>query len=118
MARPLGVETLTIVRAVLAVSARDNSEYRDWANATETVITQCAVQPFVLSEKLVEEVNAEREFIKQAWRVWAPAGTDVLYTDRAIWRGEEYEVLGITGIWNHVYGPEHHRSFMIRARVG
>lgn len=116
--RPLGIEVLTIRRAPLAASPRDGSEFRDWANATDTEVTGCNVQPFILSEKLVIEINAEREFLKQAWRCWAPPGTDVTYTDRIVWRGEEYEVLGINGIWNHIMGPEHHRDFMIRLREG
>lgn len=116
--RPLGIEVFTVVRAPLVVSARDNSQYRDWANATETEISGCNVQPFILSEKLLQEVNAEREFVKQVWRVWLPPGSDVTYTDRGIWRGELHDILGINGIWNHIMGPEHHRDIMIRRREG
>jgi len=116
--RPLGIESVIVVRASFATSTRDNSQYRDWANATQTTISGCNVQSFILSEKLLQEKNAEREFIQQVYRVWAPAGTDVQFSDRIIWRGVEYDVLGVPGVWNHIMGPEHHRDFMIRLREG
>ena len=118
MSRPLGNETIEIVRAPLVRSARDNSENRDWNNPERWTIYEANVQPFILSEKLLVEVSGEREFLKQVWRVWVPAGSDVTYTDRCIWRCQEYDVLGINGIWNHIMGPEHHRDFMIRLREG
>lgn len=116
--RPLGRETITIRRAPLAVSPRDNSEYRDWANATDTDVTNCNVQMFIMSEKLMAEITEDREAIREVFRVWAPAGTDVTYTDAIIWRGDEYEAHGRIGQWDHIMGPPHHVDFLIRRRVG
>lgn len=116
--RPLGRETVTIIRAPLVTSSRDNSESRDWANATETDIHNCNVQSFIMSEKLEAEFTRERESIRELIKVWAPAGADVQYTDRFRWRGNEYEVHGRIGVWDHIMGPENHRDFLGRRRLG
>lgn len=118
MARPLGIETITILRAPLVASSRDNSQQRDWPNAVTHDLLQCNVQPFILSEKYTAEINTEREYLTVLFKVWAPAGSDVLYTDRAQWRGTEYEILGLTGNWDHIMGGEHHKSFLLRLRQG
>ncbi len=118
MARALGVETITIVRASLVASSRDNSLQRDWDAATTHTLKGCNVQPFILSEKYTAEVNNEREYLTVLFKVWCPAGSDVIYTDRATWRGTEYEVLGLTGQWDHIMGPEHHKTFLLRLREG
>jgi len=118
MARPLGVETLTVCRAPLTVSARDNSEYRDWANEVQTQVGGCNVQPFILSEKYTAELNSERDYLTVLFKVWAPSGMDIVYTDQVIWRGTRYEVLGFAGQWDHIMGPAHHRSFLLRLRTG
>lgn len=118
MGRPLGRESVTIIRADLVPSSRDGSLFRDWANATETTYTGCNVQPFILSEKFQSEDTKDREFARWTLRVWGPAGMDVQYTDRCRWRGVTYEALGLIQIWSHIMGPDHHTSFAIRERVG
>lgn len=116
--RPLGREIITILRAPLVTSTRDNSQSRDWNNAVQIVIRNCNVQSFIMSEKLEAEETKEREAIRELIKVWAPAGSDVLYTDRFLWRGDEYEVHGRIGRWDHIMGPENHRDFLGRRRLG
>lgn len=116
---PLGAETLTVLEAPFATSPRDNSKFRDWDNAIEHVLIQCNVQPFIMSEKLSAGSDADREFLKTAYRVWAPIGDYVpKYVDRAIWRGVEYELLSDAHIWSEMLGPDHHMDFLLRIREG
>lgn len=118
MARPLGKEKITVIRAELVPVSRDGDLERDWDNATRTTISGCNVQPFILSEKFLSEDMKDREFLRYSLRVWGPAGMDVVYTDRAEWRGKEYEVLGLNQTWSHIMGPDHHTSFVLVERVG
>lgn len=114
----LGSETVTIIRAPLVTDSRDNSVTRDWAHATSTDVTGCMVQPFRMSNKLVTEDMIEREFARQFFRIWAPAGTDVLYTDRVSWRGQDMEVWAQKGTWVDFEGNEDHVQFLGILREG
>lgn len=114
----LGVQVITRLRAELVASARDNSLARDWANPSRTEIRNCNVQPFILSEKYVAEIDVEREHVRQLLRVWVPAGTDIVYTDKVEYRGVEYDVMGITGVWDDIQGFESHRNILLRERIG
>lgn len=119
MAKPLGFETVTRLRAALAPNGYDGSMERDWDNFTSLAITGCNVQSFILSEKLLREVSSDREFEEYVLRVWAPVGTDVQYTDRVVIQGLEYEVLAYAGDWKRLSnGSHHHVDFMCRRRVG
>lgn len=116
--RPLGREVVTVVRAQLVENTRDESLYRDWANATETDYSGCSVQPFILSEKFQAEDTTDREFLRYTLRVWGPPNMDVEYTDKVVWRGKEYEVSSLDGVWSHIMGPDHHIAFTVRERIG
>lgn len=114
----LGNTTIIRKRAALVVDPRDKSKYRDWAHATETPITGCMVEPFLLSNQLIQEVNAAREYASNFLRVWAPAGTDVVYTDHVIYRGVEFEVWGETTPWVDFDDILSHINFLLRERIG
>lgn len=118
MARRLGKDSFIIRRADLVTNPRDNTEYRDWNNATETLIENAQVQPFLLSEKLNFEITKEREFARQGQRFFAPAGTDIRHTDRIIYRGDEYEVFGELAVWTNFKGQDDHVAFIARIREG
>lgn len=114
-----GRQTITILRADLIVDPVDQSEYRDWPNATEIEIEGCSVQPFPMAEKLNFEENRDREYSQTAVRVYAPAGTRVEPTDRALYLGEEYQVFGHEGQWYQLTsGAEHHVQFILRKMEG
>lgn len=120
MAKPLGYETIIRVRAELEPNSYDGTSFeRNWDNATYTNISGCNVQSFILSEKLLREVSADREFDEYVLRVWAPKGTDIQYTDRVVIDSLEYEVLAWAGQWKRLSnGAEHHVDFMCRRRNG
>jgi hypothetical protein len=114
----LGADVITIRRAPEVINPRDGTRERDWDNATEVTYRNCNVQPFLLTDKLKIERAGEREFVDDTWRVWGPVGMDVLYTDRAVFKGVEYEVRGLTGEWRDLDGKDSHVNFMLRRRVG
>src|SRR5678809_1678454 len=104
----LGKNTITRIRAPLLTDTVDNSQWRDWSSAEQTQITNCMVEPFPLSEKLNFEDGRNREFSQSAVRVYCPAGTDIVYTDRLIIRDEEYNILGHPGKWYDFKGKIEH----------
>lgn len=114
----LGNTTITRKRAALVTNARDGSKQRNWAGATLTPITGCMVEPFLLSNQLVQEVNAGREYGSNFLRVWAPAGADVVYTDHVIYRGVEFEVWGPPTPWYDFDDNLSHINFLLRERIG
>lgn len=116
--RPLGNQSIVVVRAPLAPNARDGTLERNWAAATRTTVSGCSVQPFKLAEKLNFEDNREREFARTALRVFAPAGTDIESTDRMEYAGKTFDVFGHSGSWNDFTGTQHHVAFVARLREG
>lgn len=116
--RKLGHDTLVLVRAPLTTDTRDNSEYRDWDNATRTDIVDCMVQPFPMAEKIAYERTIDREFARTAFRVWCPAGTDVTSSDKIEYEGKTYEVFGGSGTWKDHRGVPHHSQFIMRLKEG
>lgn len=118
MARPLGREVIVIKRAPLVENDRDGSLERDWSQATERTYKGCNVQAYILSEKFQTEDTKDREFLRFTLRVWGPPGMDVVHTDDVVYRGQTYEVLGLTQNWSHLMGPDHHTSFAMRQRIG
>lgn len=88
MMRRLGKTTIQIVRAPLITDAHNN-QIPDWANATRTPVTGCYVEAGTTQEDLVN-----RDEVRVAWTVFAPAGVDVVATDRVEHAGVDYEVVG------------------------
>ena len=116
--RPLGSDTIVIVRAPLITDPRDGSEYRDWNNATSTPISQCMVEPFMLAEKLNFEENRDREYARTALRIYAPPGTDIDINDRVEFEDHTYDVFGHPGRWRRFNGVERYVSVIGRIREG
>jgi hypothetical protein len=116
--RPLGQQSFIRRRAPLVTNPRDNTAYRDWDNAVDTVITNCSIQPYRLSEKLNFEITVEREFSRTSMRFFCPPETDIESTDRILYDGHEYDVLGHEGAWFDLHGNRHHVAFIGRRREG
>lgn len=114
----LGQNTVTVVSAPLVSDPRDNSVYRDWANATETVVEGCMVQPFLTASRMSAEDNIEREFSKMQRRMWLPAGTEVYYFDRIVFAGDTYDVWGQPNHWYDFEGNESHVELLVVLREG
>lgn len=119
--RALGNDTITLVKPTIIVDPVDNTEVISFDTTTEIVVRRCMIEPFLLSEKLQEEITGERDFVRSTWRVWAPATADVLalsHHDRIIHQGQEYEVFGHLGVWRDFAGRNHHVQFIIELREG
>lgn len=116
--RPLGKQSIVIKRAPLVVDARDNTPYRDWANATSTTVNNCMVEPFPLAEKLNFEDSRDREYSETSVRIYAPPDTDVVYTDRIEWNGHTFQVLGHPGLWTDLNGKASHRAIIAKIKQG
>lgn len=119
--RPLGGDTVTLVIPDTVVDTRDNSTHYDFTTPTLVAVAGCNVQPFLIAEKLQEEITVERDFARTTWRVWAPAIPEVLALqphDRIQFQGDEYEVFGFVGSWRKLSGATHHAQFIIELRQG
>lgn len=116
--RPLGGNTIIVVRAPLITDPRDNSLYRDWAHATLFTIKNVMAEPFPLAEKLNFEDNRDREFSRTACRFYMPADTDILYTDRIRHENNDYDVFGHPGRWFDLDGKGNHIAVIGRVRSG
>lgn len=114
---PLGGHTLTVLRAPL-ITDTDNTKYRDWLNAVQTVLVGCEVQPFLLSSRLSVEIETYREYSSTLYRVWAPPAFRPVYTDRLLWNGVIYEVDAEPSIWSYSDGTPSHLNFLMRLRSG
>lgn len=118
MARPLGSDTIIIVRAPLVTDPQDGSEYRDWNNPVSITVAQCNVQPFPMAEKLNFEFNLDREFARTAIRIYAPPGTRFESSDRIVFDSTTYEVFGHDGPWKRFSGQERYVQVIARVKEG
>lgn len=81
-------DTITVQRAPLA-DVGHNDVRPDWSQAVEHDVDGCSVQPGASAEVL-----DGRDATVVRWTVFAPAGTDVLASDRVVYGGGTYEVDG------------------------
>ncbi len=96
-------ETIVRLRApLLEERDRYGGAVRDWDNAVSVEIDGCAVSPRFEAER----TDQGRQGVIIGLTVYAPAGTDVLPTDRVIVRGDwanPYEIDGQPGDWTNPY---------------
>ena len=104
----LGADTVTRLRG----QSRDN-----WGNTTgtdtEADITGCSVQP-----ASAIELTDRGDLLVTNVTVYAPAGTDLLATDRVRWAGDVYEVDGAPARWNDDTGTEDHVQAQLKLVQG
>lgn len=87
-------ETVTRLRAGTSPDRYGGTE-ADWTTPDELDIDGCAVAP-----RDAEEDNTNgRQAVIAGFNIYAPAGADVLPTDRLTVRGEVHEVHGEPGVW-------------------
>ncbi len=113
----LGSDSFYVVRAVLVVDSVDNSSYEDWDNATQTLVSGANFQPFLIN-MADREFNKDRRFSESFYRVYAPPGTDVRYTDKILFNGKMHEISGEPNNWRKFSGDLHHVAFLVRLRQG
>jgi hypothetical protein len=87
-------ETVTRLRAP-STTDRYGATVPDWDNATELDVTSCIVAPRTQEE----ETGNGRVAVPIGFTVYAPAGTDIIETDRLEVRGEPCEVDGKPAVW-------------------
>lgn len=119
--RPLGNDTVTILKPDVVVDSVDNTTYFDFDNATEIVVEECSIQPFLLAAQLQFEVTGERDYARTTWRLYAPTTDDTLAIephDRIRFDGQDYEIYGIGGSWRRLMGTSHHMQFVLQQRRG
>jgi hypothetical protein len=104
----LGSDTVTVLRG----RARDN--FGDLQGSdTGTSVTGCSVQPTSASES----TDAGELLVTNA-TLYAPAGTDVLPTDRVQWLGAVYAVDGQPARWRDQTGAESHVQAQLKLVTG
>lgn len=97
---------------------RDNTKYRDWPNATRTLVRGCIIEPMKLAEKINKEDNKDREFVHTPSRCYCPSTTDVIHTDRIEYDGELYDVFGKPMPWRGFDNVGTYISFIMIFREG
>jgi hypothetical protein len=113
--RSPGADDVTVVRASLVDTDRYGAQQRDWPAAAQTVVTGVSVQ--YLSPSL-ETDEARREYASSHLALFAPAGTDLLSTDRVLWRGELFDVDGEPFTWIDDDGEPDHLFAALKRRTG
>ena len=108
-------DTVTVVRAPVVVD-RYGAEVRDWANATRTLLEGCRVQPLDSSGGQI--IEPRRDAVVTRWRLFAPAGADLVATDRVEWQGGTYEVDGDVQRWSSPTGALAHVEALLRRVEG
>lgn len=119
--KPLGNDTIIIVKPDEVNDSTDNTTRWDYTSTTDITVTKCAVQPFLLAEKLQEEDTRDRSYARSTLRVWAPITADTLAIrpeDRIQYNSIEYEVFGHIGVWEDFDSVQQHVSFVIQLRDG
>lgn len=115
----LGSEIITVVHAELVTDPFDRSQHRDWEHAESFDVQRCMVQPFLMSNKLIQEDNLQREFTSEYFRIWAPPeAPPIFYFDRIVWRAEQMEIFGQVQPWHLRSGVLHHYQFLGVSRRG
>lgn len=121
MPRPLGNDTITILKPTFVTDTVDNTGYWDFSNPTEITVENCSVQPFLPSDKLQFEITSERDYSRATWRLYAPSTSDTRNIDphdRISFEGVEYEVFGRVGTWRRFSGANHHVQIILQRRTG
>src|SRR5687767_842975 len=107
MARKLGSDTITVLRAPLVVNPRGKTRRRDWAAAQAQQIKWCNIQDQV-SQGDVED-NRAREYFESFKTMWLPANApEILHTDMIVHNGVLYAVVGPAKEWKRLFRGRHH----------
>jgi hypothetical protein len=106
-------QTITRVRGALVADGYGSLTERDWTNAVSTTITGVSLQPMPSSE-----YERGREAVLTAWRLYAPAGTDLEAGDRIVYDGDTYDIEGDSQNWPSPTGQLDHVEAVLRRVVG
>lgn len=121
MPRPLGRDTITILKPTITIDPVDNTELIDFTTPTEIVVPFCFVQPFLPADKLQFEITSDRDYSRATWVAFAPSTPDTREIephDRIEFDGDTYEVFGKVGAWRRFNGSNHHVQIILQTREG
>lgn len=104
----LGSDTITRLRGV----ARDNFGNLSGSDS-ELDIDGCSVQPTSATES-----TDTGDLLVTTATAYAPAGTDLVATDRVRWLGDAYEVDGAPARWRDDEGAEDHVQVQLKLTQG
>lgn len=104
----LGSDTVTVLRGQTRNTSGDLT-----GEDTETDVPGGSVQPTSATESTD---RGELVISNATW--YAPAGTDVLATDRCRWLGDVYAVNGPPGRWRDENGIEDHVQVQLLLKKG
>lgn len=87
------IQTVTRLRAGVETD-RYGNQVPSWDAASTLDISGCSLQPSDSSE-----IVADQQTTVSLWRLYAPAGADILATDRIRYAGVTYDVSQAPRIW-------------------
>jgi Phage head-tail joining protein len=102
-------QEVSILRAPLVAGDYGNQD-RDWQNAASTT-SPAEIQPIKAGEAVV---NEQRTITR--WRVFLPASSNLVSTDRVSWAGATYEVDGEVEQWTRRRRLHHLEAVLQRVR--
>ena len=88
-------ETVTRLRAGVSVDPYSQEVTEDWSNPSSFDVAGCGFDPGSSGETL----DLARNVLITQPKVYAPAGSDIVATDRLVVRGITYEVDGDVAEW-------------------
>lgn len=107
-------ETITRLRGTLVGdNYSDEDTDLSWANPTELVISNVAVEPLAT----FETQTADRTRVDLDLRLYLPYGADVRPLDRVIVRSATYEVQGERSDWHNPFTGSEPGSTVVCKRV-
>lgn len=104
----LGSDTVTILRGETRNTSGDLV-----GSDTETEVPGCSVQPTSATES-----TDRGELLVTNATLFAPAGSDVVATDRVRWLGDVYAVNGPPARWRDENGVEDHVQVQLLLKEG
>lgn len=103
-------DTITRLRGTVTTGPY-GADHIDWTTPGELAMA-CEFQPMTTDEEVALQQRTE-----SFWRVFLPAGADVLATDRLRFNGVVYEIDGEPRRWR-LNGSEHHVELVVTRVVG
>lgn len=85
---------------------RYGNDVLDWTTPAEVTIS-CTIQPADSSENVVD-----RDTVVTRYRLFCAPGTDVVSSDRLVWRGRTFEVDGDLEEHSRKGTPHHLEAFL------
>lgn len=113
MNRSIGADTVTVQRAPLSAADRYGKQFRDWSALVAHTVAGVSVQPISAAEAVVD-----REYAAAHMVMYAPAGSDIIATDRVVWRGTTFEVDGPSQRWVDDAGNADHDVVTLKLMTG